>query len=544
MQFNEANPLAASNLGVAARIGDEALVERLLRNGRRVDLGDNRGWTPIHEAAAGDHINCLRLLLRRGRRSVNRTTMEGETPLMLACIYQCSYEVVLLLITHGANVTLGNNEDHTPLHEVCRHGLQNLAELLIEFGAFVNARDFNNSTPLHCAISAGNEGLVSFLINSGADITIQDECGRTPLFFATELGDWNVVRPILAVSASLDTRAVDGATPLMLAAQSGSLTIVEELLNRGANPDLAANDHTMALHLAIHSGNASVVGKLLEVTSRDAVLAQCTHPDSDISRSLCCLAIDTERPDVLERVLTSNLGNEILRLPAYIESHIPQNVTRAEFYYNECTPISFLLSAKFMEAPDDFYQCLELLLRHGLQVNTYHRSLPPLVAAMLQPMDFTHRCVDMLLEYGADIEHTTTDAGVPDALLTACITDNCSGLLKLLRAGSSGVPDDLLRRILMYDPIALLHQSTDMVQLLLVLGIKEQDLYRRLHDYYPLQDDESGASLNMWARPRLLSLQALSRIAVRKCLRPPFSRSLEQLFIPKCLKGYITYQTI
>jgi ankyrin repeat protein len=43
--------------------------------------------------------------------------MEGETPLLLACMHQDSTEVVRVLLEHGAGVDLGNNENHTPLHE-------------------------------------------------------------------------------------------------------------------------------------------------------------------------------------------------------------------------------------------------------------------------------------------------------------------------------------------------------------------------------------------------------------------------------------------
>jgi ankyrin repeat protein len=43
--------------------------------------------------------------------------MEGETPLLLACRFQDSTELVQMLLDCGAYVNLGNNENHTPLHE-------------------------------------------------------------------------------------------------------------------------------------------------------------------------------------------------------------------------------------------------------------------------------------------------------------------------------------------------------------------------------------------------------------------------------------------
>jgi len=78
-------------------------------------------------------------------------------------------------------------------------------------------------------------------------------------------------------------------------------------------------------------------------------------------------------------------------------------------------------------------------------------------------------------------------AGVPDALLAACISGHCSGVLQLLRAGSSGSPNDLLRYLVTHDhlvpPTNVL--MVDMIELLLSLGITEPDLYRKVQNYFP-----------------------------------------------------------
>jgi hypothetical protein len=66
MQFNELYPFSSSSLGNAAREGNEKAVKILLRSGQRVDIGDNRGWTPLHEAAAANNTACLHLLLKKG----------------------------------------------------------------------------------------------------------------------------------------------------------------------------------------------------------------------------------------------------------------------------------------------------------------------------------------------------------------------------------------------------------------------------------------------------------------------------------------------
>ena len=78
-------------------------------------------------------------------------------------------------------------------------------------------------------------------------------------------------------------------------------------------------------------------------------------------------------------------------------------------------------------------------------------------------------------------------AGVPDALLAACLSGHCSGVLRLLRAGSSGSPNDLLRYLVTHDhlvpPTNIL--LIDMIELLLSLGITEPDLYWKVQNYFP-----------------------------------------------------------
>ena len=42
------------------------LVILMLCAGHPVDVTDNRGWQPLHEAAAGNYVACLELILQNG----------------------------------------------------------------------------------------------------------------------------------------------------------------------------------------------------------------------------------------------------------------------------------------------------------------------------------------------------------------------------------------------------------------------------------------------------------------------------------------------
>jgi hypothetical protein len=95
-------------------------------------------------------------------------------------------------------------------------------------------------------------------------------------------------------------------------------------------------------------------------------------------------------------------------------------------------------------------------------------------------------------------------AKIPDPLLAACVSGHCSGVLQLLRAGSSGLPDDLLRRLITRDHLdPPTPMVINVVQLLLRLGITEPDLYSKLQQYFP----ESSNDVKIKAVAALLGNQ-------------------------------------
>lgn len=67
MDFTEAYSDTCSTVGLAAREGNIKLLRKLLRKGRSVDVADNRGWMPIHEAAYHNSVECLQVLIHAGK---------------------------------------------------------------------------------------------------------------------------------------------------------------------------------------------------------------------------------------------------------------------------------------------------------------------------------------------------------------------------------------------------------------------------------------------------------------------------------------------
>lgn len=69
-------PLASQALLSAAKLpaGEAAALDELLQRGAHVNAVDQRGWTPLHEAARAGRVDFLQLLVRHGAAPDMRTT--------------------------------------------------------------------------------------------------------------------------------------------------------------------------------------------------------------------------------------------------------------------------------------------------------------------------------------------------------------------------------------------------------------------------------------------------------------------------------------
>ena len=73
--------------------------------GRQADI-NHPGWTPLHYAATGGHINLIQVLLDESAY-IDAESPNGTTPLMMAARYG-SLKAVQLLLDEGADVLLKN----------------------------------------------------------------------------------------------------------------------------------------------------------------------------------------------------------------------------------------------------------------------------------------------------------------------------------------------------------------------------------------------------------------------------------------------------
>jgi ankyrin repeat protein len=135
--------------------GDTLVVEQLLNNGAKINMGDNHERTALFHAASRGDMPAIKLLIERKAD---------------VCAQDCSKQNVL--------------------HVIARGGLVEALELLLDSNAQseINAEDKDGMTPLHYATKSDFRECVRILIAHGADANARNYLNRTPRDMISRVG--------------------------------------------------------------------------------------------------------------------------------------------------------------------------------------------------------------------------------------------------------------------------------------------------------------------------------------------------------------------
>ncbi|XP_070235693.1 ankyrin repeat and SOCS box protein 3 isoform X3 [Bos mutus] len=271
MDFTEAYADTCSTVGLAAREGNVKVLRKLLKKGRSIDVADNRGWMPIHEASYHNSVECLRMLIRAdsSENYIKTKTFEGFCALHLAAS-QGHWKIIQILLEAGADPNATTLEETTPLFLAVENGQIDVLRLLLRYGANVNgSHSMCGWNALHQASFQGNAEIIKLLLKKGANKECQDDFGITPLFVAAQYGKLESLSILISsvmnskleryIGADVNCQALDKATPLFIAAQEGHTECVELLLSSGADPDLYCNEDNwqLPIHAAAQMGHTN-----------------------------------------------------------------------------------------------------------------------------------------------------------------------------------------------------------------------------------------------------------------------------------------------
>ncbi|KAM6516934.1 hypothetical protein FSOLCH5_007883 [Fusarium solani] len=233
-----------TTLHAAAFNGHEKIVETLVERGAAInDTGsEDRGQSPLIEAAAEGHTATVKLLLKLGANSLLRdqggwTALDESAP--------PGYDaMVRILIDHDpAIIQSRDKRGKSALHYTVRQGHVSTVSLLLERGADVNATDIDGRT----AVKSGNKAIVEIIIKHKADASIQDEEGWSVLHMAAFHGHVEVGEALIEAGTQI-SEGPEGILPLHTAALRRHIRFIELLLDHGAKALAETESGANALH--------------------------------------------------------------------------------------------------------------------------------------------------------------------------------------------------------------------------------------------------------------------------------------------------------
>lgn len=278
---------------LAARSGDVACVEALLKAGAQVNASDLMGTTPLLAARnatitdllikAGANTGSQGLrgesLLRRAVGMVDQrmirqaldagADIHARDPNGQTIIFAARGQAIQWLVDAGADINVRDHQGQTPLMRVAANGpfrrnvmtyfkagatLQGLSpwdghlflkdavedndlhavHAAIQAGADVNETRSYRGHVLLAAARHGNVEIVRLLLDAGADPNVCHDTNANPLAHAAIQGHTEIVRLLIARGANVNTRDKTGNTPLSWAVKMGRTATIDALRQAGA----------------------------------------------------------------------------------------------------------------------------------------------------------------------------------------------------------------------------------------------------------------------------------------------------------------------
>ena len=248
-------------------------------------LTNRFGGTALIPAAERGHVEIVRQLLTRTDVDVNHVNNLGWTALLEAIILSDGGErhqqIVQLLVDHGANINIADQDGITPLVHARARGFTEIEQILLsaaqtrdqsliaaaeqgdlervrqllEHGASVTAQDERGRTALIAAAYQNNLPIADLLIQAGADVNTQDSTRQSAYLIATSEGYLDLLLRTLQAGADVHSKDSYNGTGLIRAAERGHVEIIQELLQTEIDIDHVNNLGWTALLEAIILGN-------------------------------------------------------------------------------------------------------------------------------------------------------------------------------------------------------------------------------------------------------------------------------------------------
>ncbi|XP_048246155.1 ankyrin repeat domain-containing protein 50-like [Haliotis rufescens] len=206
----------------------------------------------------------VKYTLSDARTDINTRGLHGRTPVMFAAV-EAHKDVFDVLVHHGANLALLDDDGNTILHVACKGGNVEIVNyVLTQDSVDVNSINGEMQTPAWTAALHGHKEVFDLLLRKGTDLPYVDFDDNTILHIACKGGNIEIVNYVITAKiVDINTRGFEGYTPVMEAAVSGHKDVFDVLVRRGADLSLFDDQGCTSLHAACRGGNVETVKYIL-----------------------------------------------------------------------------------------------------------------------------------------------------------------------------------------------------------------------------------------------------------------------------------------
>jgi len=279
-----------SALHTAVRHNQIDCVQYLVDSGADINVCDNFGFRPIHDAALLGHIECLNALLSKGAVTYGVKNSDYLTPLYYSlqqnrkdCVQSLHNKTSAInneyweMASKRDNVSvldINRNESEVD-KSVCSFDvwLKNAASngnhrFLVRIKEYL-ARKFNSKEALRSVVTATVHDKIEYLktlLEDGLDPNRQDEHKMSALHYAARYGHDEGIDVLLKHGADINIRNTENWTPLHVAIRQCCIEGVDKLLECGADVNEAGGpDNDSPIHIALRlPAEEEIMKRLLE----------------------------------------------------------------------------------------------------------------------------------------------------------------------------------------------------------------------------------------------------------------------------------------
>jgi ankyrin repeat protein len=272
----------------------------------------------LYFACKGGQVSVVKNLLSQGtgggldERVYDNQLGYSSTPLH-AAVMGGNTQLVETLLTNGANPSVVDEEDVSPLSRACKSMKVSEAMILLKYGArpYDDSPESYTKSPWHQAVMADSSDLVGAMLDQNPRLI--EAHGPTKwngLHYASQNGKTKVAKLLIKRKSGVDIPINTGRTPLHLAAFQGHSSILEALLTANANPNIKSSNGDGSwtpLILAAQEGRTECVRHLVAdkrinvqlraKNGRNALHSCSFHGHFEIAKMLIDKGIETHIGD-------------------------------------------------------------------------------------------------------------------------------------------------------------------------------------------------------------------------------------------------------